>query len=101
MDNLPLPTFEGDIASWRSFWQRLTSSVRGDFADNENWSAIKDVTAKEIVQESIEMVTTMILFSFRLLRRMDRHREVFLGALLSTGHWDYDRKGLSGLVSEV
>ena len=47
--------------------------------------AIKDVIAKEIMQESIDMVITMTLFSFRLLRRMDRHREVFLCALSISG----------------
>ena len=33
VDKLPLPTFEGDIASWRSFWRKFTSSVKGDFTD--------------------------------------------------------------------
>ena len=73
MDKLPLPTFEDDIASWRSFWQRFTSSVKLDIIDEENWrsyiqNALKDATAKEIVQESIEMV---IIMTLHLQRRME------------------------------
>ena len=83
--------------------------MKGNFTDEENWSsylqnALKDLTAKEIVQESIEMVITMRLFSFRLQRRKGRPREVFLGALRTIseiGTLDYDRKGLASLGSKV
>ena len=107
MDKLPLPTFEGDIASWRSFWRRFTSSVKGDFTDDEKLeylqNALKDST-KEIVQESIRNGDDYDTVSLRLQRRMDRPRDVFLRALRSIseiGTLDYDRKGLAGLEYEV
>ena len=108
VDKLPLPTFEGDIASWRSFWRRFTSSVKGDFTDDEKLeylqNALKDSTAKEIVQESIRNGDDYYTVSLHLQRRVDRPRDVFLGALRSIseiGTLDYDRKGLAGLESEV
>ena len=108
MDNLPLPTFESDIASWRSFWRKFTSSMKGDFTDEEKLeylqNALKDATAKEIVQESIRNGDNYDTVSLCLQRRMDRPRDVFLGALRSIseiGTLDCDRKGLAGLESEV
>ena len=82
--------------------------MKGDFTDEEKLeclqNALKDSTAKEIVQESIRNGDDYDTVSLRLQRRMDRPRDVLLGALRSIseiGTLDYDRNGLAGLESEV
>ena len=44
-------------------------------------NALKDATAKEIVQESIQNSDDYDTVSLHIQRRMDRPRDIFLGAL--------------------
>ena len=49
---LPLPTYRGDIAEWRTFWQRF-KVMDDEFSDDESLSylldCLKESTARAIV----------------------------------------------------
>ncbi len=107
LKELPLPTYSGDLAEWRSFLRLFLEAMEDSFTDNEKLSYLKDCLkdreALEIVQQAIINGDSFAKVEESLKLLLDRPREVFLQALnliYKGGNIDYDCSGLSTLVND-
>ena len=75
---VPLPTFEGDLADWRSFWRRFQDYVGKlrHITDDERLTYLQDClidpTAKDIVADSIRNGDSFEEIEKRLQRKYDQ-----------------------------
>ena len=77
---IPLPTFLGDLAEWRSFWRIFLDAMEDSFSDNEKLcylrECLKNSTASAIVREAICHGDSFMVVEERLKAKMDRPNEV-------------------------
>ena len=108
LKEIPLPTFQGDLAEWRSFWRMFEDSMEDSFSDNDKLcylkDSLKDSEAATMVRQSISNGDSFEQVTTALCRRFDQPREVFLQAthsFVSPINLDYDLNGLSAIVNEL
>lgn len=84
---IPLPTFEGGYADWRTFWCNFIEyigKIRG-ITDREKFcylkESIKDPAASDVVKEADRNGDSFSSVGDRLSRIYDQPREVYMEAL--------------------
>ena len=71
---VPLPTFEGDLADWCSFWRRFQDYVGKlrHITDDERLNYLEDPTSQDIVADSIRNGDSFEEVEKRLQRKYDK-----------------------------
>ena len=106
---VPLPTFSGNLADWRSFW-RLFKDYIGKLrclTDDERLSYLLDCLkvpdGQDIVSEALGMETLLTKRKDDLNQKYDQPQEVYaesLKALIQLSATSYTQSGISHLGKE-